>query len=771
MRLSLFLCLTTICLCPTAVMKVWGADSVVEWKSGHEVNTDIAVSPDYTQLVTIGAKNQLRIWAIPGGKLLENVSLPECLPYRVVFAPTGKQLAVSTLSRAGAKVVFIDVRSAKVAREVSLGASMATSMQYSSDGTRLYAGCSSDKAQNSTVEIEVQNGKVRELFKERETDHGKVSTLQRIEVTPNNELLFSSENNGNLQVWSLLDSRALMNLKLSTEELEHISCSPDGRLLAVASKDSRKVSIYDVPTLTRTEIESVTPSKTIHAAAGRINSIMWTSDGEAIALASAEPNHQLELFSVSSGFRVSAPIPLDNADAIVRAIPIQHDQKIAILTKDGVAIRNLSREGLNESYRKLIKGDSQAATIAKQVYDSDKNEIRIEIPKKFADEVLYFLSTNKKARRVRLVGDGVVGYRESIQLDGLSYLSANVQLEDITLSNLRLSNLESLSSIQQLKRLTLAGVSEVDDWKSIRELGSLVELDLSEAAVSNKAIKEISSLTNLKNLRLNSTQFIERRFVSLFSNEGAQYLEQLSNLEHLDLRCWDVNYDSGKIVRNMKQLKYLDLSGTNIHDGCADYLPNLRSLETAKLGHLTSKTLQRIAELPLLTTVAFDGTRINSIDLALLLESKSLTNISVSNFWLPEPVSEFMRRLPNMSADELLAYDCIRLLQQTRNALKTQQSNQEYLMALGVSAPRLGSTGSQNRFTMIDPSIPRHADYLQRVQEFKTTFSLINDATVSLSRKASVIADVARTVCKRAFSEQPQKLQQMEEVIDSFSRK
>lgn len=770
MKLSLGFSLATIYLLSTVSLSVCRADSVVEWKTGHEVNIDIAVSPDSTQLATIGAKNQLRVWALSDGKLLANMSLQNILPYRVVFAPVGKQLALSTLSRAGSKIVFVDLQEYKVAKVVSLGESVASSLKYSSDGKRLYAGCSSDKTKNSTIEVDVLTGNVRELFSDR-VAAAKNSPLQQIETTPDNELLFSSESSGSLNVWSLREGNSLGSLKVASGAIEHIACSPNGKLIAVSAKDSRKVFIFDVPTLARTNFESVTPSKTIYAASGRINSVTWSSDGEAIALASAEPSHQLELFSVSTGFRVSAPIPLESADAIVRAIPIQNDKKIAVLTQDGVAIRNLSREGLNESYRKLVQGDSQAAQIAKQVYDSDTDAIRIQFPKKYADEVLYFLSTKQKVRQATLVGSGVVGYREKTQLDGLAYLAVNAQLEEITLSNLRLCNLEPLSAIQQLKRLKLNGVSEVDDWRAIRELEGLIELDLSEAAVSNAALKEISSLTNLKTLHLHSNQFIDGRFVSLFSNEGAEHLEKLSNLEYLDLRCWDANFETGRIVRNMTNLKYLDISGTDIHDGCAEYLPNLRRLETAKLGHLTSKTLQRIAELPLLTTVAFDGTRINSIDLTLLLESKSLTNISVSNLWLPEPISEFMRRLPNMSADELLAYDCIRLLQQTRNALKTQQSNQEYLMALGVSAPRLGSTGSQNRFTMIDPSIPRHADYLQRVQEFKTTFSLINDATVSLSRKASAIADVARTVCKRAFSEQPQKLQQMEEVIDSFSRK
>jgi len=94
-----------------------------------------------------------------------------------------------------------------------------------------------------------------------------------------------------------------------------------------------------------------------------------------------------------------------------------------------------------------------------------------------------------------------------------------------------------------------------------------------------------------------------------------------------------------------------------------------------------------------------------------------------------------------MGEDERRTYDWIRLLIWTKDALKQQVSDRDYLSRVGV---------------LSFSDAYAHAE----------AYSAMKDAEVSIDRKVQFAATEARASAKRAFAKNPGKLKEMEELID-----
>ncbi len=93
---------------------------------------------------------------------------------------------------------------------------------------------------------------------------------------------------------------------------------------------------------------------------------------------------------------------------------------------------------------------------------------------------------------------------------------------------------------------------------------SVFYLDLSNTAISDGAMKEVSRLGNLVHLRLNETDI---------TDAGVQHLSQLKSLTILEAASTNLTDGSISVFVNLRNLRELDVRWTQISEiGCADFV-------------------------------------------------------------------------------------------------------------------------------------------------------------------------------------------------------
>ena len=218
-----------------------------EWIQG------LAQSPDGKRLVSGDDQGVVIVWDLPAGKELLRWQCKNWVR-SLAIAPDGKTVAASQHVPGRDKIVvppsfhFWDLETGKMkvdlTKEVTGGMS---AIAYSPDGKWL-AVC------RGNIEQEGPTGKVTLLDpftgkKIRELTPGHSRGATDIAFHPDGKHIFSAGRDQLVKIWQLEDGKLVRDLGKFVERgywITSLSISPDGRLLAAADDNERKVVIYSL---------------------------------------------------------------------------------------------------------------------------------------------------------------------------------------------------------------------------------------------------------------------------------------------------------------------------------------------------------------------------------------------------------------------------------------------------------------------------------------------------------------------------------------------
>ncbi len=139
------------------------------------------------------------------------------------------------------------------------------------------------------------------------------------------------------------------------------------------------------------------------------------------------------------------------------------------------------------------------------------------------------------------------------------------------------------------------------DVERIASLTSLKRLDLSLTYVSDRGAERLKALDQLEELNLSAAEFI--------TDAAMAFLRGNRQLKRLNLRGTDVTDTSLAYIAELSQLKSLDVSFTQITDVGLEHLASLAQLEELNLGgnKISGASLHVLKLLPKLRKLSFYG--------------------------------------------------------------------------------------------------------------------------------------------------------------------
>lgn len=170
----------------------------------------------------------------------------------------------------------------------------------------------------------------------------------------------------------------------------------------------------------------------------------------------------------------------------------------------------------------------------------------------------------------------------------LSELRSLTKLESVYLRSTRLSDLEPLRGLRNLKVLWLGSNRFTDDGlRPLEGFKSLEKLDLVRNPISDAGLQHIRPLTKLNQLALDKTQI---------TNAGLKSLQGLKQLTSLSLSHTAITDEGLEHLGHLNSLSGLSLSDTSVTDAGLQKLKGLKQLKNLVILR-TLVTPQGIAEL------------------------------------------------------------------------------------------------------------------------------------------------------------------------------
>ena len=219
----------------------------------------------------------------------------------------------------------------------------------------------------------------------------------------------------------------------------------------------------------------------------------------------------------------------------------------------------------------------------------------------------------------------------------------NPELEGIILDNNRLTEIEMIPNLINLKYLSLKN-NRIHNVKSLEGLQNLIELDLTGNEITN--ISGLENLPNLQILRLGNNKIVQ-----------INNLEYLNNLEVLIL-------DNNQIreIKNLESL--INLAYLNLNDNDITEVKNLDDLQNLRRIYLRNNWITKLFPIHLQNIDMFDiygnplyvylKTRFEKIDVKIIVEysldpeglQKRLM-VGMRNIHVPINVSDLTNVLPS----------------------------------------------------------------------------------------------------------------------------
>jgi WD40 repeat protein/serine/threonine protein kinase len=297
-------------------VKVWDLGSSKELYSRWGVGRCVGLSTDGQRLATVNwvGKNELQIWDVEAGAVIQTLPWHVGSDARAVFSPSGRWLAFSSASQ-------MLVWDSRTRQTLSLGghAAFIISLAFSADGTRLASA-----SRDGTAKL-WEPGTGREILSLRgfptevtgmafspddkrlvAASEDKTAIVwdswfgqeartfpdgfRTVAFRPDSKCFATAGHNHTLKLWETATGRLLRTFSGHSGFIYAVAFSGDGKRLASASRD-RTVKIWDADT-----------SKELLTLSGHsswVTSIAFSPDGQ--QLASASDDHSIKVWDTTTG--------------------------------------------------------------------------------------------------------------------------------------------------------------------------------------------------------------------------------------------------------------------------------------------------------------------------------------------------------------------------------------------------------------------------------------------------------------------------------------
>lgn len=223
--------------------------------------------------------------------------------------------------------------------------------------------------------------------------------------------------------------------------------------------------------------------------------------------------------------------------------------------------------------------------------------------------------------------------------DSIKLLNKLNSLRALTISDVKLDHriLSDLSELRNVTHLTLRkGRFELDAFRQLSRMKQLQFVDLFRSDVSDDCLNVLASMSNLVHIQCGQTRV---------SDVGLKHLERMNWLQSIDLAdCSGVTDKGLKSLLKCPKLKILNVFGSRITDDGAEIIGQMKNLETLGLDatSVTDKGTQSLVNLTQLMDVNLSQTAISDETVKILsalpivelrlrgtdISSRSLTSIA-----------------------------------------------------------------------------------------------------------------------------------------------
>lgn len=198
--------------------------------------TSVAFSPDGRWLATgswpdfIDDPDEIRIWNVSNGELLQSLSGHENQVLSVSFSPDGRLLA-SGLVKSLDNVVIWDLSSGEIAATLEGHYSWVSTVAFSPDGHLLASGSIKDILGDplGVPSVRLWDVSTGELVTTLE-DH--TDSVNSVMFSPDGDYLASGSSDGSVKIWEVATHELVSTLEGDSGSVFSVAFSPDGRLLA-----------------------------------------------------------------------------------------------------------------------------------------------------------------------------------------------------------------------------------------------------------------------------------------------------------------------------------------------------------------------------------------------------------------------------------------------------------------------------------------------------------------------------------------------------------
>ena len=730
-----------------------------------------AISPDGKKIATGGEKIGVQFWNAATGEAAGRWNLATGQIVAIAFAPDGRRLAFSVFTKQKdplGRIIMIDLTSRREIFRVDLPKVVGYSLDFSPDGKLLAAGTyGAYGADGAAILWDADTGAPKATFKEEKRFPSYRAEM--VKFSPDGKLLANSAVRKTFQLWDVASGKCLRTFTGHEGQVCGLAFSPDGTLLASSADDDPLVRVWDVATGECKSTLRMKASNAPFANSPSVTSVGFSADGKTLAGGTMNRDIGLALWDVSSGAMKAVLFEPRQGEAVDKLAFFPDGKRLAALTPGAVRVWDVSRyDNLAAAHEEFLARDPSV----KRLYESlqknrDDKEIVLDSLSHFEDDHLQWLKDHRAIEKLTLIGSPFARFRVAFLGDGFRHLKDLPRLRQIELSCMRVTSLDELAKLGQIKVLAFSGTCEIpaEQWRNLGRMTGLDELDLRGSLITDRGLVGVAPLHNLKVLRLNGSFVADHERHELITTAGVENLKNLVALEVLDMEGDRIGPAAGAYLVNLKNLRELDIALTSIDDGCADALGGMTRLEKARLGTLGGTCLAVVAKHPNLKSLYFYGSKVNDFDLQQLAQSKSLRSLAIGGYWMPTDAMSYVRQLAFMSREERLTYALVRLLLAERQyAQDLARRRQEAPLLTYIPPPYYPSNGDRS-VDASDPAHPRYDEYMWSRQETIGLLGELKQAATDSDARQAAITVAAMRMAERAFADDPEKLKRMSEII------
>lgn len=277
-------------------------------------------SPDGTRLVTVARDVTSRVWDLESGTEQSRIELANPAVAAATFSPDGRRVATCAWERVEGEVygviwIWNAVDGTLEARE-RVGDKPLSAIRYTPDGNRLLT-CSWDGLVHLLDPNGVEQGRLTL------PDEGIYNAANDIAITPDGRLVAAASKDRTIRVFDIESGELRATLRGHDGYVEGLAFSPDGTRLASSSADR---------TLRLWRTSDWSPAGTLRGHGSNVRGVVWTPDGT--SLISCCMDGELRVWDAGRRYEPQFDIQT-GADGIYTASFGAHDRTIAVACYDG----------------------------------------------------------------------------------------------------------------------------------------------------------------------------------------------------------------------------------------------------------------------------------------------------------------------------------------------------------------------------------------------------------------------------------------------------